>query len=302
MNDKVAKLVELEKMLKNSDDEEFRALISDEIQILKSQLIPPHKEDDNNAILEIRAGTGGEEAELFASELVRMYLRLVENKGWKISIQNQNRTPLGGIKEFIATVSGSGAYGQLKYEGGVHRVQRVPKTEKGGRVHTSAATIAVLPEVEEKEIEIKSENLKIDVYRASGHGGQSVNTTDSAVRITHLPSGLVVTCQDERSQLKNREKALSILRSKLWQKQQDEKEKKQGSIRSLMVKSGDRSEKIRTYNFPQDRVTDHRLPKSWSNIEKILSGHIDEIIDSLKTFEQDSKIKQILSDATAHSS
>jgi len=302
VNDKVAKLVELEKMLKNSDDEEFRALISDEIQILKSQLIPPHKEDDNNAILEIRAGTGGEEAELFAGELVRMYLRLVENKGWKISIQNQNRTPLGGIKEFIATVLGSGAYGKLKYEGGVHRVQRVPKTEKGGRVHTSAATVAVLPEVEEKEIEIKSENLKIDVYRASGHGGQSVNTTDSAVRITHLPSGLVVTCQDERSQLKNREKALSILRSKLWQKQQDEKEKKQGSIRSLMVKSGDRSEKIRTYNFPQDRVTDHRLPKSWSNIEKILSGHIDEIIDSLKTFEQDSKIKQILSDATAHSS
>lgn len=285
-------------MLKNSNDEEFSALIVDEIEKIKKDLVLVNPEDNNNAILEIRSGTGGEEAELFASELVRMYLKFCEKKGWGISIQNQNRTSIGGIKEFICIVNAEGAYGLLKYEAGVHRVQRVPKTEKGGRIHTSAATVAVLPEIKEQEIDIKNSDIKIDVYRSSGHGGQSVNTTDSAVRITHIPTGIVVTCQDERSQTKNKERAMSILRSKLWQKQQQEKEMKLGVKRLSMIGSGDRSEKIRTYNFPQDRITDHRIPKSWNNITKILDGELDLIINDLKEFEQEEEIEDIISNAT----
>lgn len=298
MDEKIKKLIEHRKMLENSTDEEFKTLILDEIYKIKEDLLPQEKEDNNNAILEVRAGTGGGEAELFASELVRMYLRFCEKKGWRVTIQNQNKTPIGGVGEFVCIVEHKGTYGILKYEGGVHRVQRVPKTEKGGRIHTSAATVAVLPEIKEQVIEIKNEDIKIDVYRASGHGGQSVNTTDSAVRITHLKTGIVVTCQDERSQLKNREKAMSILQSKLWKKQQEEKEKAQGSIRLSMVKSGDRSEKIRTYNYPQDRITDHRIPKSWNNMAKILDGDLDTIITELKEFEKDQKIEDILKNAS----
>jgi peptide chain release factor 1 len=226
-----------------------------------------------------------------------MYLRFCEKKKWRVKIQNQNTNSIGGIKEIICTVEGTNAYGTLKYEGGIHRVQRVPKTEKGGRIHTSAATVAVLPEVKNTEIEIKSDDLKIDVYRAGGHGGQSVNTTDSAVRVTHLPSGIVVTCQDERSQLKNKEKALSILRSKLWQKQQEEKQRKIGTKRLSMVGSGDRSEKIRTYNYPQDRVTDHRIRKSWNGIDKILDGNIDMIIEELKNSEREKELESIMKNA-----
>lgn len=298
MDENIKKLTEHQAMLENSNDEEFRALILEEINKIKEDLLPKESEDESNAIIEIRAGTGGEEAELFASELARMYLRFCEKKGWKVEIQNQNSTSIGGSREFVCTVKHKGAYGELKYEGGVHRVQRVPKTEKGGRIHTSAATVAVLPEIKEQALEIKSEDIKVDVYRSSGCGGQSVNTTDSAVRITHIKTGVVVTCQDERSQLKNRERAMSILRSKLWQKQQDEKEKAQGTIRLSMVGSGDRSEKIRTYNYPQDRITDHRIPKSWNNMVKILDGDLGGVIAELISFEKDRKIEDILKNAS----
>lgn len=297
MKEKINSLIEYQKMLENSHDKEFSKLILEEMDEIKKQLIKDSPEDTNNAILEIRSGTGGEEAELFAGELARMYLRFCEKKKWRVRIQNQNTNQIGGIKEIICTVEGTNAYGTLKYEGGVHRVQRVPKTEKGGRIHTSAATVAVLPEVKNTEIEIKSDDLKIDVYRAGGHGGQSVNTTDSAVRVTHLPSGIVVTCQDERSQLKNKEKALSILRSKLWQKQQEEKQRKIGTKRLSMVGSGDRSEKIRTYNYPQDRVTDHRIYKSWNGIDKILDGNIDMIIEELKNSEREKELESIIKNA-----
>lgn len=297
MKEKINSLIEYQKMLENSNDKEFSKLILEEIDKIKKKLIKDNPEDTNNAILEIRSGTGGEEAELFAGELTRMYLRFCEKKKWRVKIQNQNTNSIGGIKEIICTVEGANAYGTLKYEGGIHRVQRVPKTEKGGRIHTSAATVAVLPEVKNTEIEIKSDDLKIDVYRAGGHGGQSVNTTDSAVRVTHLPSGTVVTCQDERSQLKNKEKALSILRSKLWQKQQEEEQRKIGTKRLSMVGSGDRSEKIRTYNYPQDRVTDHRICKSWNGIDKILDGNIDMIIEELKNSEREKELEGIMKNA-----
>jgi peptide chain release factor 1 len=201
---------------------------------------------------------------------------------------------LGGIKELVATIVGGNVYGTLKYEAGVHRVQRVPKTEKQGRIHTSAATVAVLPEIEEKQLEIDPRDLKIDVYRSGGHGGQSVNTTDSAVRITHLPTGIVATCQDERSQLKNKEKAMSILRAKIWQIEQEKKQSQMRSKRLSMVKSGDRSEKIRTYNYPQDRITDHRIPKSWNNMEKYLNGDLDQIINELKTVERRNQLKELI--------
>ena len=301
MNEQIDKLIEYQKMLENSEDEEFSNLILEEIDIIKKQLFQNSKEDNNNAILEVRSGTGGEEAELFAEELVRMYLKFCEKKGWKVKIQNRNANSIGGIKEFVGTIESKNAYGTLKYEGGIHRVQRVPKTEKGGRIHTSAATVAVLPEIKEEVIEIRSEDLRIDVYRSGGHGGQSVNTTDSAVRLTHIPTGIVVTCQDERSQLKNKEKATSILRSKLWQKQQEERQKKLGSERLSMVGSGDRSEKIRTYNYPQDRITDHRIPKSWNNMNKILDGNLEIIIEELKKTEEDKELEKILENASKKS-
>jgi peptide chain release factor 1 len=294
MSDQIEELKKNLKLLESTKDPEFRSLINEEIARLEKEIIGQDAEDSKNAILEIRAGTGGEEAELFAGELSRMYLKFAERKGWKAIINDKKETTLGGIKELVATIVGENVYGTLKYEAGVHRVQRVPKTEKQGRIHTSAATVAVLPEIEEKQLEINPNDLKIDVYRSGGHGGQSVNTTDSAVRITHLPTGIVATCQDERSQLKNKEKAMSILRAKIWQIEQEKKQSQMRSKRLSMVKSGDRSEKIRTYNYPQDRITDHRIPKSWNNMEKYLNGDLDQIIDELKTVERKNQLKELI--------
>lgn len=236
---------------------------------------------NKNAILEIRAGTGGDEAELFASELFRMYSRFAARQGWQLTTLDTSQSDLGGLKEVICRIVGPDAFEKLRFEGGVHRVQRVPKTEKSGRVHTSAVTVAVLPEVTETQVAINPQDIRVDVFRARGHGGQGVNTTDSAVRITHLPTGIVVTCQDERSQIKNRGRALSVLRARLWQQQQNQQNQSISEQRRTMVGTGDRSEKIRTYNFPQDRLTDHRVGKSWSRLEKIMDGELEGIIEKL---------------------
>lgn len=238
--------------------------------------------DKKNIIMEIRAGTGGNEAALFAADLFRMYARYAESQGWKNKILSSSRIGIGGFKEIIFEIAGDNVYSSLKYESGVHRVQRVPKTEKSGRVHTSAATVAVLPEAEEIDIDIKAEDLKIDVFRSGGHGGQSVNTTDSAVRITHLPTNTVVTCQDEKSQQQNKIKAMQILRSRVLAAEQERQAKQRGDQRKSQIGSGDRSEKIRTYNFSQDRVTDHRLKKNFHSIERIMAGQIQPIIEELK--------------------
>ncbi|MFQ5581500.1 MAG: peptide chain release factor 1 [Mariprofundaceae bacterium] len=260
-----------------------RQAIAEKLRIL---LLPKDPNDTRNVILEIRAGTGGDEAALFAADLFRMYSRYAEAKGFRIEVLSSNETGIGGYKEIIAQISGSGAFSRFKFESGVHRVQRVPSTETQGRIHTSACTVAVLPEAEEVDIDIKTDELRIDVFRASGPGGQSVNTTDSAVRITHIPSGLVVICQDEKSQHKNKAKAMKVLQARLYDQMQGELDSERAEARRGMVGTGDRSERIRTYNFPQGRVTDHRINLTLYKLEQMLGGDMDELIESLLTHQQ----------------
>lgn len=267
--------------------EENLETLSKELQIL---LLPKDPNDDKNVIVEIRAGTGGEEAALFGSDLLRMYMRYAERRGWKTELMDQNDTGIGGIKEAVMMIKGKGAFSRLKYESGVHRVQRVPETESSGRIHTSAATVAVLPEVDDVEIEINPNDVRVDVYRSSGNGGQSVNTTDSAVRLTHVPTGLVVTCQDEKSQIKNKDKAFKVLRARLYDIKMQEQNKEISDQRKSMVGSGDRSERIRTYNFPQGRVSDHRIGLTLYKLDYFLDGDLDEIIDGLIASDRAEKL------------
>lgn len=283
-------------LLKN-EDPEIKELARDEIEALGLEkeelekklrllLVPKDEKDEKNVILEIRAGTGGEEAALFVTDLFRMYARYAENRNWKVEVLSSHPTGVGGLKEIIALIQGKGAYSRLKYESGTHRVQRVPVTEAQGRIHTSAVTVAVLPEAEEVEIDIDPTEIKVDVYRATGPGGQSVNTTDSAVRITHLPTGLVVTCQDEKSQFKNKAKAMRVLRARLLDSITMEQNEKRSAERKTQIGSGDRSERIRTYNFPQSRITDHRIGLTLYKLEYVLEGNIDEIISELTSHYQ----------------
>ena len=281
----------------NSDDGEIIQIAKDEIDVLgkdieklekelKILLIPKDPNDDNNTILEIRSGTGGDEAALFAGDLMRMYTRYVERKNWKSEIITLHENEGGGVKEAIISIKGSGAYGNMKFESGVHRVQRVPETESSGRLHTSAATVAVLPEIEDIDMNINDSDIKIDTYRASGAGGQHVNKTESAIRVTHIPTGVVVTCQDETSQHKNKDKALKVLRSKIYEIQESEQNKERADQRKSMVSTGDRSAKIRTYNFPQGRMTDHRINLTLYKLNDIMDGDLEEVFESLKIENQ----------------
>ena len=298
-------LADSQSMLKEEADEEMKGMVREEIDTLKGQaaaleeemqflLLPKDPYDEKNVILEIRAGTGGEEAGLFAADLFRMYTRLAERKGWKLEILSHSATGIGGLKEIIASISGNRVYSQLKYESGVHRVQRVPATESQGRIHTSAVTVAVLPEAEEVDVQINPEELRIDVFRSSGPGGQSVNTTDSAVRITHLPTGLVVSCQDEKSQHKNKAKGLKVLRSRLFDLKQHEQQQQIAKERKSQVGSGDRSERIRTYNFPQSRITDHRIGLSIHGLkmEATLDGDLDDLLQALSAHYRTQALEQ----------
>lgn len=280
---------EFEEMIKLelAENEEKLSVISDELKIL---LLPKDPNDDKNVIMEIRGGTGGDEAALFAADLMRMYSMYAEARRWKIDILNSNPTDIGGYKEVSFSVEGQGAYSRLKFESGVHRVQRVPSTESSGRIHTSAVTVAVLPEVEEVEVDINPNDLRIDVFRAGGPGGQCVNTTDSAVRITHMPTGIVVSCQDEKSQHKNKDKAMKILRSRIYEVMEEQRHKEIADERKSQVGSGDRSERIRTYNFPQGRITDHRINLTVYKLEQFLDGVMDEVIDALITEDQSRKL------------
>ena len=298
LRDTRSELQDLAEMIAEPDgDAEMRALAEEEFARIKEKvpqleqrvqvfLLPKDEADERNAILEVRAGTGGEEAALFAAELFRMYQRYAENRKWKFELMHMNETGIGGCKEAVASVSGRGVFARLKFESGVHRVQRVPATESSGRIHTSAATVAVMPEAEEVDVVIEDKDLRIDVFRASGPGGQSVNTTDSAVRITHLPTGIVVSQQDEKSQHKNKAKAMRVLRARLYENQRRQQEAERAEARRSQVGSGDRSERIRTYNYPQGRVTDHRINLTLHKLERILDGEIDEMIDALTSEDQ----------------
>lgn len=297
------RLAEAQDLLRGSD-EELRELARDELpglrdrraaleEELKVLLLPRDPNDERSVFLEIRAGTGGDEAGLFAGDLFRMYARYAERCGWKVEIVSYTPAGGGGFKEIIALVAGRGAYSRLKYESGVHRVQRVPVTEAQGRIHTSAVTVAILPEAEEVELQIDPTDLRIDVYHSSGHGGQSVNTTDSAVRITHLPTGMVVTCQDEKSQLKNKAKALKVLRARLFEKMERERLERESKAKRSQIGSGDRSERIRTYNFPQSRVTDHRIGLTLHSLENFLEGEIDEMVAALTQHNIEQKLKSV---------
>lgn len=297
-------LKENRELLKQEKDEELIALLNEEIENgkvkeeklneeLKILLLPKDENDDKNVIMELRAGAGGDEAALFAGDLTRMYMMYAEKHRFKTEILNQNEIELGGIKEITIQISGSGAYSKLKYESGVHRVQRVPETESQGRVHTSTVTVAVLPELEEVEFTIDDKDLRIDTYRSSGAGGQHVNKTDSAIRITHLPTNIVVSCQDERSQLKNREKAMMILKSKLYDYYQGKKNKEYADTRKSQVGTGDRSERIRTYNYPQGRITDHRINYTSYNLTEFMNGEIDELLTQLQIEDQKRKLENL---------
>lgn len=294
---------ELEEILRGGDGD-LKELAEEELQSLKKLkpqveqelkilLLPKDPRDEKNVILEIRAGTGGEEAALFAADLFRMYSKYAESKGWKVEIIDSHPTGLGGFKEIIASISGRGAFSKLKYESGVHRVQRIPLTEASGRIHTSTATVAVLPEAEDVDIKIDEKDLRIDTFCSSGPGGQSVNTAYSAVRIVHIPTGIIVQCQDERSQIKNREKAMKVLRARLLEMERQKKEAERASERKQQVGTGERSERIRTYNFPQNRVTDHRIGLTLYKLEQVLNGELDEIIDGLISYYQAEKLKEM---------
>lgn len=297
-------LEEAKEILELEDDEELREMAREELKSneaaieqftenLKILLLPKDPNDDKNVILEVRAGTGGDEAALFGSDLLRMYLRYAERMRWKTELIESNETEIGGVKEAVLLIKGKGAYSRLKYESGVHRVQRVPETESGGRVHTSAASIAVMPEVDDVEVNLDPNDVRIDVYRASGNGGQCVNTTDSAVRLTHIPTGLVVTCQDEKSQIKNKDKAFKVLKARLYDLMQQEQNDKIAAERKSQIGSGDRSERIRTYNFPQSRITDHRINLTMYKLDSFLDGDLDEVIDALITEDQAEKMREI---------
>ncbi len=296
--------IESAEELLSGDDAELRELARSEVEELKKRkpslenelklmLLPQDPRDMKNVILEIRAGTGGEEAALFASSLFRMYTKYAESKRWKVELINMNATGLGGIKEVVASIQGKGAYSRLKYESGVHRVQRVPATEASGRIHTSAATVAVLPEAEDVDVKVEEKDLRVDTFCASGPGGQGVNTTYSAVRIVHIPTGLIVQCQDERSQIKNKDKAMKVLRARLYELEMERQEKERAEQRKTQVGSGDRSERIRTYNYPQNRVTDHRVGLTLHKLEQVLEGQLDEVIEGLVSHYNAERLKEL---------
>ena len=298
----LSNLSDAKEMLESESDPEMKEMAKEEAaeleesaiqmeQKIRLLMVPKDPLDGKNIIMEIRAGTGGDEAALFAADLYRMYSRYAEHKGWKVEIMSSNEIELGGFKELICSISGKSVYADLRYESGVHRVQRVPATESGGRIHTSAITVAVLPEAEETDLNIRNEDLKIDVFRSSGPGGQSVNTTDSAVRITHLPTGVVVTCQDEKSQIKNKAKALRVLRSRLLEAEEAKLHAERSEARKSQVGSGDRSERIRTYNYPQNRLTDHRINLTLYKLDSIMQGHLNEVFESLKISAQEDALK-----------
>lgn len=291
-------------MLKDSIEDELKELVEEELKELEDKkavleqelrilLIPKDPNDEKNVFIEIRGGAGGDEAALFAGDLLRMYTRYAERQNWKVEIMSSNPTDIGGYKEVVLMVQGRGAYSKLKFESGVHRVQRVPETESSGRIHTSTVTVAIMPEVEDVEVYINPNDVKVDVFRAGGHGGQCVNTTDSAVRLTHIPSGLVVICQDEKSQLKNKEKAMKVLKARLFDKLQQEQSSEIAEARRSQVGTGDRSERVRTYNFPQGRVTDHRIGLTLYRLESFLDGDIEEMLNALNTVNQAEKLKAV---------